>query len=129
MKTLLLTLFLGLSATLASAFESLPGNWLAISHQTVTVYAFRKDGTMSGTYFTPKFDVRTTFSGKWTLEKEALTIEFLESSEPIMKVPLVDRNRLEVIDKDTVVLHTLPSGISLEMKRIQFKKPKEVYGR
>lgn len=127
MKLLLYALSLGLAFTAATASDEIHGEWLAISHQTITVYAFRKDGTVSGTYFTPKFNVKTTFSGKWNLEKEILTIEFLESSEPIMKVPLVDRNRLEVVDKDTVVLHTLPSGICLEMKRIQFKDRKEVY--
>jgi len=109
--------------------EILVGVWSGISHQTITITSMRADHTFSGTYFTPAMDVRTTFSGKWTLAGEVLNLEHTESNPPFMRVPFLDQNRLEVISSDSIMLHTLPRGISLPWKRVQFATPESVSGK
>jgi len=109
--------------------DILEGVWIGISHQTITITSMRAAQTFSGTYFTPAFDVRTTFSGKWTLAGEVLNLEYTESNPPFMRVPFLDQNRLEVISSDSIVLHTLPSGISLPWNRVRFATPESVYGK
>ena len=124
--TILLIIVL-LQIACASVEKDLIGTWISISHQTVTVTHYKNDGTFSGTYFTPAFDVKTTFSGKWNVKGDELVLDYLESSSPVMKVPLQDRNKLIFKDKNTVVLKTLPEGIQVEAKRVKFKDRKEVY--
>jgi hypothetical protein len=109
--------------------DALEGVWIGISHQTITITSMRGDYTFSGTYFTPSLDLRTTFSGKWTLSGEVLNLEYSESNPPFIRVPFTDQNRLEVVSSDLIVLHTLPSGISLPWKRVQFATPESVYGK
>lgn len=93
---------------------------MGVSHQTVTITAIRSDQTFSGTYFTPAMDVRATFAGRWSLEESVLTLEYIESDSPVLRVPLTDRNRLEPASPDKIVLHTLPQGISVEWQRVKF---------
>ncbi len=107
--------------------SNLIGTWIGISHQTITVTDYKKDSTFSGAYFTPAFDVKTTFSGVWEIDKDILVLNYKESSSPVMRVPFVDKNRLVIKDKNTIILHTYPSGISLECNRVLFKERSEVY--
>lgn len=100
--------------------ESLEGVWTGISHQTVMVTALRSDGTFSGTYFTPAMDIRARFAGKWDWKDGVFTMEYLEADSPPFRVPMKDENRLEEVSPDVMILHTLPKGLSVEWKRVQF---------
>jgi hypothetical protein len=111
----------------AAAKVNFVGTWIMISHQTITVINYKNDGIFSGTYFTPCFDVKTTFSGKWQISKDELILNYTESSSSVMRVPFQDRNRIIIRDKDTFLLKTLPDGIQVEAKRVKFKDRKEVF--
>ncbi len=114
----------------AENIESLiTGTWVTISHQTITVTNYKDDNTFAGTYFTPAFDVKATFSGKWQLDQEnnILFLNYEVSSSPVMRVPFLDRNKIEKTDNNTLIFHTYPQGISVECKRIIFKSRAEVY--
>ncbi len=111
----------------AKIHSNLIGTWIGISHQTITVTDYKKDYTFSGTYFTPAFNVKTTFSGTWEVDEDILVLHYKESSSPVMRVPSVDKNRLVIKDKNTIIFHTYPSGISIECNRVLFKDRSEVY--
>lgn len=100
--------------------DLIEGEWIGISHQTITVTSCHSDGTFSGTYFTPSLDIRATFSGKWSLEKDTLTLSYIEADAPIFRVPMDDTNRIEIISDDSIILHTLPQGISLTWNRVKY---------
>jgi len=100
--------------------DSIEGVWMGVSHQTITVTALKVDQSFSGTYFTPAVDVRTTFAGKWNLIDDVLTLEYTESDSPVFRVPLTDRNRVELDSPDVITLHTLPQGISVAWNRVKF---------
>ncbi len=100
--------------------ELIEGVWLGISHQTVTVTSCRIDGTFSGTYFTPSFNIRSSFAGTWTLEKDILTFIYEEFDSPKFKVPMEDRNKVEVLSDDSIFLQTLPAGVSITLNRVNF---------
>lgn len=100
--------------------ESLEGVWTGVSHQTIQVTALRADRTFSGTYFTPALDVRARFAGKWDWKDGVLAMEYLEADSPPFRVPLKDENRIEMVSPDELILHTLPRGISVAWKRVNF---------
>ena len=128
MTRILILLFLILPQTAcATAKVNLVGTWIMVSHQTVTVIDYKKNGSFSGTYFTPRFDIKTTFVGKWNISRDELILDYIESSSPVMKVPFQDRNRIVSKDKNTILLITLPDGIQVEAKRVTFKERKEVF--
>lgn len=93
---------------------------MGTSHQTITITALRSDQSFSGTYFTPIMDVRATFAGKWSLENDVLVLEYTEFAPQVFSVPLTDRNRVEQDSPDTIKLHTLPQGTSVDWKRLRF---------
>ena len=99
--------------------QELSGVWLGVSHQTITVTSLSVDGTFSGTYFTPQVGVKTTFSGTWKMEASELTMIYTEA-DSFIKPPMEDRNQLEVLSKDAVILQTLPQGTALRWNRIHF---------
>ena len=129
MKYILIAISLLASVTVyaSNLSDKIVGTWLTVSHQTITVTDIRSDGTFSGTYFNPAFDVRTTFSGKWKLSGDELTLNYLESTSPVMRVPLEDRNQILAKDKDTLIFQTLPKGIRVEVKRVNFPSREKVY--
>lgn len=100
--------------------NSIEGVWMGVSHQTVTITACRADGTFSGTYFTPSLDVRAVFAGNWILKSDTLILTYTEASSPVFRVPLEDRNRVEMLSKDALKLSTLPSGVEVVWKRVVF---------
>ena len=100
--------------------ELIEGEWIGISHQTITVFSCRSNGTFSGTYFTPSMDIRATFSGEWTLEKDTLTFNYIEADSPPFRVPMEDKNRIEIVSNDSLILHTLPQGISVTWNRVNY---------
>lgn len=100
--------------------NSIEGVWMGISHQTITVTSLKSDQSFSGTYFTPSVDARATFAGKWSVKDDVLTLEYTESDSPVFRVPQTDRNRIDLDAPDKITLHTLPKGISVEWRRVQF---------
>lgn len=102
--------------------ELIEGTWIGISHQTITVTSCNSDGTFSGTYFTPSFNVRSTFAGTWALDRNTLTFLYEEFDFPNIKVPMEDKNKVEVMSRDSLILHTLPAGGSLTWNRVKFKE-------
>ena len=65
-------------------------------------------------------DIRATFSGKWTLEKDTLTFNYIEADSPPFRVPMDDKNRIEIVSNDSIILHTLPQGISITCNRVNY---------
>ena len=106
--------------------DILTGTWISISYQTVTVTNYKADNTFSGTFFTPSMDVKTTFSGKWLIDDDIVFLNYEVSSSPVIQVPLLDRNKIEVKSNDQLYFHTYPQGISLECNRVAFKTKFEV---
>ena len=98
----------------------LEGVWVGISTQSVTVTALGSNQVFGGTFFTPAMDARCVFSGTWSREQDVLTLEFAECQPPIFPVPMTDRNRVEWMSSDSVVLHTLPEGPALTWNRVDF---------
>ena len=106
--------------------DLLLGTWVSVSHQTVTVTNYREDNTFAGTFFTPSMDVKTTFSGKWLIDDDIVFLNYEVSSSPVIQVPLLDRNKIEIVNNDKLFFHTYPQGISLECNRVAFKTKFEV---
>lgn len=96
---------------------------MGVTHQTIQVTALRPDRSFSGTYFTPAMDIRARFAGKWDWKDGVFVMEYLEADSPPFRVPMKDENRLEVVSPDVMILHTLPKGISVEWKRVEFAAP------
>jgi hypothetical protein len=121
MQRLIATLLLSMNPSIAQLTPgSIEGVWMGVSHQTITVTALKSDQSFSGTYFTPALNVRATFAGKWNLVEDILTLEYTESESPVFRVPLTDRNRVELGSPDVMTLHTLPQGISVAWNRVKF---------
>ena len=99
---------------------ALAGVWIGVSIQSVTVTALGSNAIFTGTFFTPAMDARCVFSGRWAVEGDVLTLEFTECRPPVFAVPLTDRNRVEHLSPDSIVLHTLPAGPVVTWNRVDF---------
>ncbi len=98
----------------------LQGTWIGISHQTITVTHCLDDGTFCGTYFTPDFQLTATFEGTWQIEGETLILRYTGGNLPVAAFPYEDPNQVEVLSRDSIILRTIPAGISITWNRVQF---------
>jgi len=79
------------------------------------------DMIVLGRHFTPVVEIKTSYFGNRIIDKDILTLKYIESGTKIEKIPLEDKYQIIIENKDAIVLQSLVDGIDLECSRVKFK--------
>ncbi len=104
---------------MANLSEQILGTWIGISHQSITVITYNKEGTLFGTYQTPSMNLKTTFDGNWTINNNVLQSHYSSSSPEIQLFTDSKYKDKITIDGDTMFLEGIGSS-DLEMFRVKY---------